>query len=159
MRGRILGITALVSVAACGSLNPAKPSAFSASGTWTGNVTIPEQVAHMTWRLTQNGDSVSGPVEIDTSSGGVVLTGALSGVFNNATLSFSIVVPAGQFADQPTCGGRLDGNARLALGAPSVLSGAYTWGSTACAARMSSGTFTLTSGDPLKPSGPVQPSG
>ncbi len=150
----------LIAVNSCAGLNaPTAPTQMTANGTWTGNITVQQQVAHSTWRLIQNATSVSGPIQIADAAGAVLLTGMLSGVLNGSTLSYSIDVPSGGVAAQPACVGRLEGKATLAQGAPSTLRGTYSWGGGSCDSGFSQGSFTLISGSPAMPVGPIAPSG
>lgn len=147
MRRMLITLLFLGSLAGCSSstMSSTTPSpALTFAGTWSGDLTVQGQAARMTWTLTQNGSSVSGPVLVGLANGVVLLNGALTGTLSGSTLTYSIDVSPGGIPTQPACTGRLDGTAAVMQSAPTSMTGSYTVATSTCATGFSSGNFTLT---------------
>lgn len=98
----------------------------------------------MTWTLTQNGDSVSGPVLVLLPSGTVLMNGVLAGTLVGTQLAYTIRVPAGGIPTNPNCTGQLSGSATTSISAVSTLTGSYALMATTCPTPFSTGDFALT---------------
>jgi len=147
---RILVLALLVSCAgACGDNNSsmsAPTPVATVTGTWSGPLTVQGTPGLMTWTLTQNNASVSGPVLVGLPNGIVLLNGALSGTLTGSTLNYTITVSPGGIPTSPTCGGQLGGSTTVTLGASSWMTGNYTVLNSTCTTGFTSGDFTLTKG-------------
>lgn len=95
----------------------------------------------MTWSLTDAGGTVRGPATVSTPLKSVVLTGTLSGTLSGSTLTWTIDVPAGGVAGQPSCTVTVTGTATV-NGARTGMTGSYA-GSGSCTPAFSNGTLTL----------------
>lgn len=98
----------------------------------------------MTWSLTDAAGAVRGPATIATPLKSVVLTGTLSGSLNGSTLTWTIDVPAGGVAGQPSCTVTVAGTATV-NGARTGFTGSYS-GTGSCTPAFTGGTFSLTKG-------------
>ena len=147
MRCRVSALLlALLAVAACGDNKPpTSPSAqtLNLSGNWAGDLPVQDSLARMTWTVTQNNNTVTGPVLIVLPTGVVLLNGALSGTLSGSTLNYTIDVTPGGIPSEPACSGRLGGLVTAAVG-QATLTGSYEVRSSSCTPQFSSGSFTLT---------------
>ena len=98
----------------------------------------------MTWTLTQNGSSVSGPALVLLPTGTVLMNGVLTGTLSGTQLTYTIRVSAGGIPTEPNCTGQLSGTATVSISTVSTLTGSYSVISTTCPTPFSSGNFTLT---------------
>jgi len=135
-----IGLSACVTTS---TTQPSEPN--SLTGVWSGDITLQGVSGRMTWTLTQNNASVSGPVLVLLPTGTVLLNGALTGTLSGSTLTYVINIGAGAIPSLPTCTGQLGGSATVTFGnTTSTVAGAYSVVSSSCAVPLSSGTFTLT---------------
>ena len=150
MRSAFAKIVLLVFVAAfIAGCNPLSSSDSSGSGsniagTWVGSVFLLGQNTTMTWQLTQNDQSVSGPVTVAQSTGTVLLNGSLSGTVSGSTLTYVITVGAGAIPSLPNCSGQLSGTTTIYTAVPSTMTGNLTVVSSSCPGSFPDATFTLT---------------
>lgn len=96
----------------------------------------------MTWVLTDASGALTGSATIATPLGSVVLTGRISGTLSGSSLTFTIDVPAGGVADQPSCTVTVSGTATVNA-VRTAVSGSYS-GSGSCTPAFSNGALTLT---------------
>ena len=148
MLRRFLPVLAVLLVAsACASSDTTvspTPGTLDLSGKWTGNLTVDNLSAQMTWTVTQTNNSVTGPVLVQLPNGVVLLNGALSGNLSGSVLTYTIAVSAGGIPTYPSCTGKLGGTVTASTGATSTMAGSYALESATCPTPFSSGNFTLT---------------
>src|SRR5262245_57850485 len=100
--GSVFGLSVvfalLLSLAGCGSST--QPSTINLSGNWSGTVTA----SPVTWTVTQNGTSVTGPFVSGVGRPNP-LTGTMSGTVSGTQALLTLVFPAGAFtsAGSSTC--------------------------------------------------------
>jgi hypothetical protein len=134
-----------VGLSACVSTSTTQPTTpNSLTGVWSGDITLQGASGRMTWTLTQNDASVSGPILVVLPTGTVLLNGALTGTLSGTTLTYVINIGAGAIPSLPACTGQLGGSATVTLGNTSTMTGTYSVVSSSCTVPLSSGTFTLT---------------
>lgn len=136
----------LVAAAGCTSGSPVSPSPppLNLSGTWSGAMFVDLARARMTWTLTQNDTTVTGPVLVLLMNGTVLLNGTLSGTLIDSTLDYRIAVAPDGIPTQPACSGELVGTATPTATGASTLGVAFNLLSTNCAPPVPNGSFTLT---------------
>jgi hypothetical protein len=96
----------------------------------------------MSWQITQNGNSFSGPMTANDSSQGVTGRGTVSGTVSGSSLQFSMTVPVGGFDGAYTgCTSTVSGNGTVSS---SSINGTYA-GTTTCPPgnAISGGTLAL----------------
>jgi hypothetical protein len=132
--------------AACSESSPnaPAPAPLSVTGTWTGDLSLLDTPARMTWTLSQSGSAVSGPVLVLLPSGVVLMNGVLSGTLSGSVLGYTIAISRDGIPSQPACTGQLGGTATATMFVVSTLAGSYAVTASTCTTPFSSGTFTLT---------------
>ena len=120
---------------------PTSPSGpASLSGTWSGSASDSSGPGQMSWQVTQAGESFSGTMTITDTGTGLGGRGSVSGTLSNASIHFSISIPAGGF-DSPyaACTANVTGDGQAST---SSITGTYS-GSNSCAGTITSGQLTL----------------
>ena len=155
----ILVVLSLMFVAACGgsASMPAGPSPImpggltSLSGTWTGTSTDTSGPENMTWGVTQNGNAMTGTMNISDSNRGLMGSGSMQGTISGATMTFHMAVPNGGFGGMmSSCSMSMDGQAQMSDDGH-TMTGTYSGSMTgmmssmqSCGGAMNNGHFTLT---------------
>jgi hypothetical protein len=146
MKKMLLVAVFLASAAACSDnssspTTPTTPAPLNITGTWVGTVSFEDITGRMTWRLTQSGSNVTGPVTLAMTTGTVLLNGSLTGTLTGSSLDYTVAVGAGGIPTQPSCAGQLKGTMTAT---PTTLNGPVGLTSTNCTVRITSNTVTLT---------------
>jgi hypothetical protein len=142
----LLSCVALVPACSSNNSTPTTPTPSNANvaGTWAANVTAAGVSARMTWTLSQNDTTVTGPVLLALSSGVVLMNGFLTGTVSGTTLTYTISVGPGGIPLQPTCAGQIGGTMAIVLGNVSTLTGTPAVTSSSCPVPLPVGAITLT---------------
>ncbi len=162
MRSSILVVFGLVAVSACGgsTSSPAMPTPVSTgtlasvSGTWAGTSTDTSGQEKMTWSVTQNGNGMSGTMNISDSSRSMMGNGSMQGTITGSTVAFHMVVPTGGFSGMmSSCVMGIDGQGTMSDDGRTMtgtyagnMSGMMSGGmmGQSCGGAMNNGQFTLT---------------
>jgi general secretion pathway protein D len=122
-----------------GNRPPPPSSPVDLTGTWGGDLATLPGTPQMTWTLTESGTNVNGSVMV-ALPGFVLLNGTLTGTLTDATLTYTITVPAGGVPVEPTCTGQLTGTAATT---PTALNGTASLGTSSCPLPISTLAFAL----------------
>lgn len=150
--------------AACGGGSPMNPMApgpmgsaatgpmSSFAGTWTGSMSEPGGTmmgsgimggmmsgmmsGQMTWLMTQNGDGVTGYMDMPGFHGSGRMT--ISGTASAQTMTFTMTIPAGGMPE-PGCAANATGTAQVS---GNTMTGSYSGGNT-CTGSFSNGRIML----------------
>jgi hypothetical protein len=149
VRAQLWGLLAAAALTAGGcagssTVAPTTPAPVNVTGTWSGDVSVMDTTARMTWTLTQSGTTVTGPVLVGLSNGVVLLNGFLTGTMANSALTYTISVGPDGVPTQPTCAGQLGGTMTANIALVSTLSGSTAVISSNCTAPFPGGPLTLT---------------
>jgi hypothetical protein len=141
------------STAGCGS-SPAAPApaptALMLAGTWHGTGFDPQGDERMTWRLAQNGSTLSGTADLaplnaaDGSCGSChkFKTGTVSGLLSGTALAMKLVFPSGgDGVPTPMCTITFEAAASAVDG--SRIAATYS-GDDSCEGPFTGGTFVMT---------------
>ena len=141
----LLLLMAFGAATGCDDDTPMGPTVppFTMAGTWTGDITVVNAPALMTWTLTQTGPSVSGPAIVTLPNGMVLLNAVVAGTLSGSTLTYTMTANPGGIPSQPSCSGQLGGTATVSSGSPASLSGTYVLVSSTCTAPFTNGSFLL----------------
>ena len=140
----VLAATSLVAIACDDHTTPTAPTALDVTGRWATDITIQTVPTRMTWTLTQNATSVTGPVLVGLANGIVLLNGSLTGTLTGSSLTYTIAVAQGGIPSQPTCTGQLGGTMTVTSGTVSTMVGPMTLISSNCTLQLPSANLTLT---------------
>ncbi|MCX6545787.1 MAG: hypothetical protein NTV05_15415 [Acidobacteria bacterium] len=132
---------------------PAAPLT-SLSGTWIGTSADTTGRESMTWALTQNGNSMTGTMNISDTSRSMMGNGSMQGAISGSTVSFHMTVPSGGFSGtMSSCSMLVDGQGQMSDDGH-ALTGTYSgsmsgmmsgmMSTVSCGGAMNSGQFTLT---------------
>ena len=162
MRRSILVVFSLMFVTACaGSASvptaPAPAAAAAntnASGTWIGTSADSTGRENMTWALTQNGNAITGTMNIGDTSRSMMGNGSMQGTISGSTVSFRMTVPIGGFSStMSSCSMLVDGQGQMSDDGH-TMTGTYAgnmsgmmsgmMSTVSCGGAMNSGQFTLT---------------
>ena len=162
MRRSVLVVFSLVFVTACaGSASmPAAPTPpptatlTSLSGTWVGTSADTTGRENMTWGLTQNGNAMTGTMNISDTSRSMMGNGSMQGTVSGSTLVFHMTVPIGGFnGTMSPCSMLVNGQGQMSDDGH-TMTGTYSgnmsgmmsgmMSTVSCGGAMNSGQFTLT---------------
>jgi hypothetical protein len=143
--------------AACGGNSPTAPSGSMASasvaGTWAGIGTDSSSsigagsmmgqtdMGTMTWQLTQNGSTVTGPMSFSGSGMQVRMAGSFLGTMSDDDMTFTMDMPTGSMMS-PGCSSRATGTAHVNR-TTMTMTGTYS-GSNSCSGTFANGQMTMT---------------
>ena len=161
MRTSIFVVFSLMFITACvGSTSaPASPipippgTLASLSGTWTGVSVDTSGQEYMTWTVTQNGNAMTGTINISDEGRSMMGSGSMQGTISGAAATFHMAVPNGGFSGMmSSCSMALDGQARMSDDGH-TMTGTYSGNMSgmmssmqSCGGAMNTGSFTLTKG-------------
>ncbi len=162
MRRSVLVVFSLVFVSACaGSASmPAAPTPTptatltSLSGTWVGTSADSTGRESMTWSLSQNGNAMTGTMNISDTGRSMTGNGSMQGTISGSSVSFHMTVPSGGFSGtMSSCSMLVDGQGQMSDDGH-TMTGTYSgnmsgmmsgmMSTVSCGGAMNSGQFTLT---------------
>ena len=142
-RVSLLILASLLGLTACDDSSPtaADPSPADVTGSWIGTGTDSAAVRAIGFLFAQNGADVVGPALVSIS--GARCEGAVVGTVAGTTLTFSVVVNAGDCeAPSASCTLSMTGTAMVE---GQTMTGSYT-GDSSCAGSLRDGVLALTRG-------------
>jgi hypothetical protein len=117
----------------------ASPPAFDLTGTWSGPASDDSGPIFMTWKLTQNGSSITGTfLGVEPPPHNTQFRGTISGSIFGSSLTYSIDIPKGSIVGLPGCGVTSSGSAFVST---SAIVGVYT--GEACTGPFENGLMSL----------------
>jgi hypothetical protein len=161
MRISILVVFSLMFMTACGgsTSGPASPTPIppgtiaSLSGTWTGVSADTSGQENMTWTVTQNGNAMTGTMNISDGGRSMMGSGSMQGTISGSSVTFHMAVPNGGFSGMmSSCSMVMDGQAQMS-DEGHTMTGTYSGNVSgmmssmqSCGGAMNTGRFTLTKG-------------
>ena len=111
------------------------------TGTWSGSAQDSSGPGSVTWRITQNGNSVSGTLRFTDSSSGISGRGTVTGTLAGSRLSFVMEIPVGGFGSPfKSCSFKTDSGSAQAT--TSRIQGTYS-GTNSCTGPVRNGSIDL----------------
>src|SRR5262245_16187368 len=129
----LLGLALLTGCTESSTTTAPAPTTLQIGGTWNGSVTVNGSDARMTWVLSQNGTTITGPVSIALPSGIVLMNGTFGGTLTGSALAGTIAVTPGGIPVYPACTGQLNATMNVTLGAVSTMNGPVALVASTCA--------------------------
>jgi hypothetical protein len=155
----ILVVLSLMFVTACGGSTsaPAAPTPTpiatltTLSGTWTGTSADTSGQENMAWTVTQNGNAMTGTMNISDGGRGMMGIGSMQGTIAGSNVTFHMAVANGGFSGMmSSCSMLVDGQAQMSDDGH-TMTGTYSGNMSgmmssmqSCGSAMNNGHFTLT---------------
>jgi hypothetical protein len=147
---RVATLVALAAAVGCakggdpGGTTPTPTTPANIAGTWSGAASDSSGTGTMSWTVTQNGSTISGPLAIIATDVNVSGVGTLSGTVTGNTISFTLTIPPGGFgAPFASCSSTSSGTATVS---GATISGSYTGtvsGASSCSGAITAGQLNL----------------
>lgn len=121
------------------------------SGSWTGTSADTSGRENMTWALNQNGNAMTGTMNISDGGRGMAGSGSMQGTVSGSSMTFHMTVPNGGFNGMmSSCSMSVDGQAQMSDDGHRM-TGTYSGNMSgmmssmqSCGGAMNNGQFTLT---------------